>query len=115
LPANKNVGQFVVGAVGIVVIVIVLLSMTPTVVTQVQTMDTSGWNFTGHEGAALLLGLVPFIWIASILVAAAVGMFGLASMTGVRITTIYGTLNIIVIRLTREIPSVIFPTLPTSP
>lgn len=82
--ANQNVGQFVVGAVGIVVIVIVLLSMTPTVVTQVQTMDTAGWNFTGHEGAALLLGLVPFIWIASILVAAAVGMFGLASMTHLR-------------------------------
>jgi H+/Cl- antiporter ClcA len=74
--------QVILGAIGIVVIVIVLLAMTPTVVDQVQTMDTSGWNFTGHQGAALLLGLVPFIWIACVLVAAAVGMFALAQTGG---------------------------------
>lgn len=68
----------IIGAVGIVVIVITLLAMTPTVVDQVQNLDTSSWNFTGYEGAIALLGLVPFIWIASILIAAIVGMFALA-------------------------------------
>jgi len=78
---TANVGAFVVGAVSIVVVVIVLLSMTPTVVDQVQNLNTTGWTFTGHEGAEALIGLVPFVWIASILVAAAVGMFGLAKGT----------------------------------
>lgn len=68
----------IIGAISIVVIVITLLALTPTVVSQVQDMDTSGWNFTGYQGAEALLGLVPFIWVASILVAAAVGMFALA-------------------------------------
>lgn len=78
-----DVGQFVIGSVGIVVIVIVLLSMTPTVVDQVQGLNTTGWTFTGHDGAIALIGLVPFVWVASILVAAAVGMFALAKGTGV--------------------------------
>jgi hypothetical protein len=73
-----EVSKKIIGAVSIVVITIVLLSMTPTVVDQVQGMDTSGWNFTGYQGAISLLGLVPFIWVASILVAAAVGMFELS-------------------------------------
>ena len=68
----------IIGAVGIVVITIVLLSMTPTVVDAVQNMNTTGWNFTGSTGAIQLLGLVPFIWIAGILIASAVGMFSLA-------------------------------------
>lgn len=68
----------IIGAVSIVVIVITLLAMTPTVVDQVQNMNTTGWTFTGAEGAIALLGLVPFIWVASILIAAAVGMFALA-------------------------------------
>lgn len=68
----------VLGAVGIVIIVIVLLAMTPTVVDQIAEMNTAGWNFTGHDGAISLLGLVPFVWIACVLVAAAVGMFALS-------------------------------------
>lgn len=79
-----DVSNKVIGAVGIVVITIVLLSMTPTVVDQVQAMNTTGWTFTGHEGAVALLGLVPFIWVASILVTAAVGMFALAKGGGDR-------------------------------
>lgn len=68
----------IIGAVGIVVITIVLLAMTPTVVDTVQDMNTTAWNFTGYQGAIQLLGLVPFIWIAGILIASAVGMFALA-------------------------------------
>lgn len=77
-----NVSGKVIGAVSIVVIVIVLLAMTPTVVDQVAAMNTAAWNFTGHDGAISLLGLVPFVWVASILVAAAVGMFALAKGGG---------------------------------
>jgi len=79
-----DVSDKVIGAVGVVVIVIVLLSMTPTVVSQVQTTLAAAeaapteWNFTGSDGAIALLGLVPFIWVASVLVCGAVGMFALA-------------------------------------
>jgi len=66
------------------IITVVLLSMTPTVVEQVTTQllgaedPLTEWNFTGAEGAKSLLGLVPFIWVASVLVCAAVGMFAIA-------------------------------------
>lgn len=77
----------VVGAIGIVIVVVVLLSMTSVVIDQVMAImygttasgqNASAWNFTGHSGAESVLGLVPFVWIASILIAAAVGMFALA-------------------------------------
>jgi len=74
-PATK-----VIGAIGIVVIMIVLLAMTPVVIEQVEASiaDADDWNFTGASGAESILGLVPFVWIASILIAGAVGMFSLA-------------------------------------
>jgi len=75
----------IIGAIGIVVIVIILLSMTGVVIDQVEAVvggsgysNASLWNFTGHSGAESIIGLVPFVWIASILIAAAVGMFALA-------------------------------------
>ena len=37
-----------------------------------------GWDFTGHEGAEAMLGLVPFVWVAGILISSTVGMFALA-------------------------------------
>jgi len=70
--------EAIISAVSIVVVTVCLLAMTPTIVDQVQNMNTTGWTFTGAEGAIALLGLVPFIWVASILIAAAVGMFALA-------------------------------------
>ena len=76
----------IIGAVGIVVITIVLISMTPTIVDSVQTILINAtanksygqWNFTGAKGAIQLLGLVPFVWIAGILISASIGMFALA-------------------------------------
>lgn len=65
------------GSVAVVVITVVLLAMTPTVVDQVQGLNTSSWTFTGYEGAIALIGLVPFLWVAGILAGAAVGMFTL--------------------------------------
>jgi hypothetical protein len=79
----KKMETKIIGAIAIVVVVIVLLSMTPIVIEQVEdaTADASDWNFTGASGAESILGLVPFVWIASILIAAAVGMFALAKST----------------------------------
>lgn len=73
----------IIGAIGIVIIVIVLLSMTPVIILQVASTSygSADWNFTGASGAASILGLVPFVWVASILIAAAVGMFALAKST----------------------------------
>lgn len=79
-----DVGEKTIGAVGIVVLTVILLSMTGTVVDQVQAKlkeaedPLTEWNFTGAAGAKALLGLVPFVWVCSILIAAAVGMFALA-------------------------------------
>ena len=72
------------GMIAIIVVTIVALGCTPVIVEQVQSTLTAAdatlteWNFTGASGAKVLLGLVPFIWVASILVMAAVGMFAVA-------------------------------------
>ncbi len=73
-----KVAEKIVGAVGIVVLTIVLLYMTPVVVDAVQSINTTGWNFTGYQGAIALMGLVPFVWVAGVLISACVGMFMLA-------------------------------------
>lgn len=71
-----------IGGISIVILTIFLLSLTPTIVDQVQSMNTSGWNFTGSAGAIALLGLVPFVWVAMILIGAVVGMFVIAKGAG---------------------------------
>jgi len=77
-----DVSEKIIGAVGIVVLTIVLLAMTPVVVDQVEAMNTTSWTFTGHDGAIALLGLVPFCWIAGVLTSACVGMFVLSKSEG---------------------------------
>lgn len=69
-------------AITIIVITIALLAMTPTVVSTVQDMNTSGWNFTGYQGAVQFLGLIPFLWVAGILTACSVGMFAIYKGAG---------------------------------
>ena len=72
------------GMIAIIVVMIVALACTPIIVNQVQstmkaaTAPATEWNFTGSDGALALLGLVPFLWVAMILVMDAVGMFALA-------------------------------------
>lgn len=73
-----GVGSQIEKALGVIVVTIALLAMTPVVVEFVQDMNTTGWTFTGHDAAIQFLGLVPFIWVASILTTAAVGMFAIA-------------------------------------
>jgi len=71
----------IIGGISIVITMIFFIAMTPSVVTYAN-ITTSGWTFTGHAGAATLLGLVPFVWIAMILIAGVVGMFALAKTDG---------------------------------
>lgn len=73
-----DVSGKILGAIGIVIVTICLLALTPTIVDTVQDMNITGWTFTGHEGAEAMLGLVPFVWIAGILISSTVGMFMLA-------------------------------------
>lgn len=66
---------------GIIVIVIAGLYMTPIIANEVDTIifqNASDWNFTGHSGAESLLGLVPFVWVAGLLVLAVAGIFAMA-------------------------------------
>ena len=72
------------GAIALIIIVVALFAMTPTVIEQEEdvTSDASTWNFTGHDGAESLLGLVPFIWIGGIIVAVVVGVFLLSKSLG---------------------------------
>lgn len=62
-------------AIAVVVIMLVLLVMTDPIVDQVEAINTTEWTFTGHEGAATMLGLVPFVWVASVLGSGAYAMF----------------------------------------
>ena len=72
-----EIGSTIKEAIAVIVITIALLAMTPTIVDTVQGMNTTNWTFTGHDGAIQFLGLVPFIWVASILTACALGMFAI--------------------------------------
>jgi uncharacterized PurR-regulated membrane protein YhhQ (DUF165 family) len=54
-----------------VVGLVFMLSLIPVIVTQVQDVNTTGWTFTGHEGAATLLLLIPFAAVAGLLAWAA--------------------------------------------
>jgi hypothetical protein len=82
-------------AIGIVVITIFLLALTPTIVSQVDVIITAGnlagatkWNFTGAAGALTIMGLIlvrqarprgkPFVWVAAVLMCAIVGMWSIA-------------------------------------
>ena len=54
------------------ILVTVMLMMgvilVPIVVSQVQTIDTASWNFTGYAAAKTMLGLIPFVFIVGIVV-----------------------------------------------
>jgi hypothetical protein len=63
---------------------IAMLAMTPIVIDQIEsaTENADDWNFTGADGAESLLGLVPFVWIAGIVLLAVVGCFLIARSLG---------------------------------
>jgi len=58
----------------ILISVLFAVALIPTIITQWQGVDTTGWNFTGHEGAVILWGLAPFILIAGIILSFVVAL-----------------------------------------
>jgi hypothetical protein len=42
--------------------------LVPIVVSQVQTIDTASWNFTGYAAAKTMLNLIPFVFIVGIVI-----------------------------------------------
>ena len=51
-----------------VIALILDISLMPVVVTQIQGVNTTLWTFTGYEGAKTLLLLVPFVFVAGLLI-----------------------------------------------
>lgn len=81
----KGGSSLIVTAVGAfiaaVIIIIAGVHMTPIVATEVDTVifqNSSDWNFTGASGAAALMGLIPFVFIAGLLIAAVAIVFAWA-------------------------------------
>lgn len=64
--------------ISVIIVLITGLAATPTVVDAVQDLNTTGWTFTGADGAISLIGLVPFIWVAMLLISSAVAMYAIA-------------------------------------
>lgn len=59
-----------------VIIIIAGVNLIPIVAHEVDSvifLNASDWNFTGHSGAEAILGLIPFVFIAGILIAS-IGM-----------------------------------------
>ena len=48
----------------------------PVLVDAVEDVNTTGWTFTGHEGAEVILGLSPFVWVCGITVATVLALLG---------------------------------------
>jgi len=42
--------------------------LVPMIVSQVQSIETASWNFTGYQAAKTMLGLIPFTFIVGIVV-----------------------------------------------
>jgi hypothetical protein len=57
-----------IGAISLVVVMILLIAIIPTVVTEVSNINTTSWNFTGDTGAISLLNLIPFVFIAGVII-----------------------------------------------
>jgi hypothetical protein len=49
--------------IGLIVVLVIWIYLVPIVVDAVQDTNTTGWTFTGHEGALAIFLLMPFIFI----------------------------------------------------
>jgi hypothetical protein len=52
--------------------------LVPIIVEQVQTVNTTGWAFTGVSGAKTMFNLIPFIFIVGIVLYFILAMLGKA-------------------------------------
>ena len=75
-----DISNTVTAGIAMIVIMIALLATLPIVIEQTETAsaDADAWNFTGAAGAESLLGLIPFAWIAGIVIFAIAGAFMLS-------------------------------------
>jgi hypothetical protein len=60
----------------LVCVLILGVIMLPIVVDQVMSINTTLWNFTGHQGAVTMLNLLPFIFIIGIVAFFIAGILG---------------------------------------
>lgn len=81
---GNKVDNAMTAGIALIIIMIAMLAMTPIIIDQIETAtaDAADWNFTGANGAESLLGLVPFVWIAGIVLLAVVGCFLIARSLG---------------------------------
>ena len=52
----------------LIILLIIGVTMVPTVVDIVQNLETGAWTFTGHAAAATLIGLLPFIFVVGLVI-----------------------------------------------
>lgn len=72
------VGAKVAGMLGVIVVLVAGLFMTPIIAYEVDYIifqNASDWNFTAASGAEALLGLIPFVWVAGLLIMAVASIF----------------------------------------
>ena len=87
-----NVQGKITAGISLVILIIFLLALTPTIVDQVQGLlyvaatgtnyRGAKWNFTGNAGAQTILGLLPFAWVAGVLLAGLAGVWIIATKGG---------------------------------
>lgn len=65
--------------IGLVIGLVVSLSTLGTVVDLVDAVNVTDWDFTGYSGAIALLNLIPFVYIASILLLCVTASFAMAN------------------------------------
>ena len=63
-PGGGKVTEWIILVIALIIGVILV----PIVVDQIQTTNTTGWNFTGYQGAKTLFLLLPFIFIIGIII-----------------------------------------------
>lgn len=75
-----DISNTITAGIAMIVISIALLATTGIMIDQVEvaTANADVWNFTGASGAEALIGLIPFAWIAGIVVFVIAGAFMLA-------------------------------------
>lgn len=77
-----DVARIAGGTIALVISIVLIVNTINTVVDGVQDVNTTGWTFTGYEGAESLMGLIPFSYIAGALILAVVGALSLARGLG---------------------------------
>lgn len=66
--AKGDIGVTIKDWIGLVIGLFVGIIMIPIVEEQVRTTNTTAWDFTGSAGAITLFRLMPFIFIAGVLI-----------------------------------------------